>query len=271
MSRRASADVIGVLALVLGTACATPSAPQLLADRTAANAGVIGAQLRALARDSGDVTDLRAANVARLHAANAQSRASYNYDIALTKKAGGEANVDLADQLDDWGKEVDAIFKAAENAERERKAAVLATDTRSEALAQLAEALAALARDDSPAERAKFLAGHAGEVRKELDKQLEQSNKSATNAKAATDTDGPVPCPASGCATSILRTAHEQGSAHTAVRERSGREVSECRLGSSVTLSPHRPPPAREALNSLERNWPEVCAKIAHGQRRVRS
>jgi hypothetical protein len=177
----------GGLALVLATGCATPSAPQLLADRTAANAGVISAHLRTLARDSADLADLRAANIARLHAANAQSRASYNYDFALTKKSGGADNLDLMDQLDAWGKEVDGIFQAAANAERERKTAVLATqtalDTKSDALAQIAEALAALARDDSPAERAKFLAGYAREVGKDLDKQLAESNKSATEAK----------------------------------------------------------------------------------------
>jgi hypothetical protein len=186
MIRHASA-AIALFCVAALSACATSQAPQQLAERTAANVGVIGSHLKRLAQDSGDLADLRATNVATLHAANAKRRAAYNYDLALTKKSGGQANLDLIPQLEAWGKEVDAVFKAADNAEKERKDAVLGTqtslDTKSEALAPIAEALAALAKDDNVADRAQFLAGYAGQLRKEIDDRLAQSDKSATEAK----------------------------------------------------------------------------------------
>jgi len=186
MSRNASVAV-ALLCLTGLSACSTGQAAQRLAERTGANAGIVGAHLKMLAQDSSDLADQRAANVATLHAANARRRASYNYDVALTKRSGGDENLELINQLEAWGKEIDAIFKAADNAEKERKAAVLAAqtslETKSESLAQIAEALAALAKDESAADRARFLAGYVSELSKETDKQLDQSNKSATGAK----------------------------------------------------------------------------------------
>ena len=186
MSRNASVAV-ALLCLTGLSACSTGQAAQRLAERTGANAGIVGAHLKMLAQDSSDLADQRAANVATLHAANARRRASYNYDVALTKRSGGDENIELINQLEAWGKEIDAIFKAADNAEKERKAAVLAAqtslETKSESLAQIAEALAALAKDESAADRARFLAGYVSELSKETDKQLDQSNKSATGAK----------------------------------------------------------------------------------------
>lgn len=185
MIRLASAALALCVAALSG--CASSRAPQQLAERTAANVGVIGAHLKQLGHDGAELSDLRATNVATLHAANAKRRAAYNYDLALTKRSGGSANLDLIDQLEAWGKEVDTIFKAADNAEKERKAAVLGTqtalDNKSEALAQIAEALAALAKDASVADRARFLAAYAGQLRKELDERLAQTDKSATEAK----------------------------------------------------------------------------------------
>jgi hypothetical protein len=185
--RRVGPVAIALLCLTALAACATNQAAQRLAEGTAANAGVVGAQLKMLAQDSSDLADLRAANIASLHAANARRRASYNYDIALTKRSGGRENLKLIEDLEAWGKEVDTIFKAADSAEKERKAAVLATqttlDTKSAALAQISEALAALATDESAPDRARFLAGYARELGKETQTQLDQSNKSAVAAK----------------------------------------------------------------------------------------
>ena len=143
MSRAASL-AIALLCLAGLSACSTGQAAQRLAENTGANAGIVGAHLRMLAQDSSDLADQRAANVAALHAANARRRASYNYDVALTKRSGGAENLELIKELEAWGKEIDGIFKAAENAEKERKAAVLATqtalDSKSEALAQIGRA-----------------------------------------------------------------------------------------------------------------------------------
>jgi cytochrome c551/c552 len=171
------------------SACSSGAPARLLAEKTAANVGVIGAHLNTLSLESGKLAELRAANIARLHAANTQLRASYNYDIALTRRSGGEgaAHLDLISQLERWGKEIENIFAAAENAEKERKAAVLASqtklDTKSESLGRIAQALATLAKEETNAERARFLAGYAKEIDKEMKARLEQDDKSATEAK----------------------------------------------------------------------------------------
>jgi hypothetical protein len=190
MIRSLSAGLVLLSAAALA-ACATGRAPEELAERTAANVGVVASHHKRLDQDSRNLADLRATNVATLHAANARRRAAYNYDVALTKQSGGQAELDLIPQIEAWGKEVDAIFKAADNAEQERKATVLGTqtsiDTKSETLAQVAEALAALARDESIADRARFLSAYAGQLRKEIDDRLAQSDKSATEAKLLLD------------------------------------------------------------------------------------
>lgn len=175
-----------LLSLVL-SACSMRQPVRDLAEKTAANAGVVGAQLKRLAQESSELADLRATNIARLHAANAQLRANYNYDIALTKRSGGQSNLTLITLLETWGKEVQDIFRTAENAEKERKAAILSTQTaldpKSESLTQVAQALATLAKEESSEDRARFLAGYARQLDAEIKIQLEQNNRSAIEAK----------------------------------------------------------------------------------------
>ncbi len=179
--------LICVLCLFLLAACSSTQSVNNLAERTAANAGIISAQLNMLAQDSSQLADLRAANIAQLHASNTALRASYNYDLALTKKSGGQANLNLIDDLEEWHEKVNDIFEAADNAEEERKKAILDTQTKlvtkSEALTEIAQSLAALAKEESSVQRAIFLAGFARQLQTEIDKQLEQSNESSTLAK----------------------------------------------------------------------------------------
>jgi hypothetical protein len=183
--------VLSALFLLVLSACSTRQPVRDLAERTAANAGVISAQLKRLGQESSELADLRATNIARLHAANAQLRANYNYDVALTKRSGGESNLALIDLLETWRKEVDDIFRVAENADNERRAAILSTQTaldpKSESLAQVAQALATLAQEESNADRARFLAGYARQLDTEIKIQREQNNKSATEAKKLLD------------------------------------------------------------------------------------
>ena len=191
MNTKRYAALACTLCLSVLSACATPQPVRNLAERTATNAGVLSAQLNRLAQESGQLAELRAANIARLHAANTALRVSYNYDLALTKKSGAQTNLDLIPQLEAWLKEVDGIFKASDDAEKERKAAILATqtklDTKSAGLGEIAQALATLAKEESVPQRASFLAGFAKELKEEIDTQLDQSNKSATHAKKLLD------------------------------------------------------------------------------------
>ena len=179
------------LCLFLLSACSTPGPVRNLAERTATNVGVISAQMNALDQESRQLADLRAANIARLHAANTALRASYNYDLALTKQSGAQTGLDLIPKLAEWLKDVNEIFKASDGAEKDRKEAILATqtklDTKSVALSEIAQALATLAKEESMAQRASFLAGYAKDLGKEIDTQLKQSNESATNAKKLLD------------------------------------------------------------------------------------
>jgi hypothetical protein len=179
-----------LMALVLATllaGCAASRSVQLLAERTAANAGVISSHLRQLAEQSSELADRRASNIARLHAANAQRRAAYNYDVALTRKAGDQANLTLIPDIEAWAKQVEEIFRNVGEAEKVHKAEVLATqttlDTKAEALAQIAQTLATLAKDDSASDRVRFLAGYARQLASEVKSQADQDTQSAKAAK----------------------------------------------------------------------------------------
>ena len=177
-----------VLCLSILAACSSTQPVNNLAERTAANAGIISAQLNMLAQDSRQLSELRAANISQLHSSNTALRASYNYDLALTKKSGRQSNLSIIGKLEDWHDEVNGIFKVADSAEKDRNKAILDTqtklNTKSEALADIANALAALAKEESSTQRAIFLGGFARQLQKELDTQLNQSNKSSEHAKA---------------------------------------------------------------------------------------
>jgi hypothetical protein len=179
----------GLIAILLAgscSACATYPPVQQLAEHTAANAGVVSSHLRDLAESSRALADRRASTIARLHAANAQRRAAYKYDVTLTRKSGGADNLRLIDTIQEWGKEVQSIFDANDTAEKDRKAEVLATqtsiDTKAQALARIAQELATLARDDSATDRVRFLRGYAQQLAAEVKTLSEQDQ---TSAKAA--------------------------------------------------------------------------------------
>ena len=101
-----------VCALLTGllAACSTPPDVRNLADKTAANVGIISTQLQRLERNSRGIAEYRAANIAELHAANTELRARYEYDVELTKKGSGEGFLDLIRQIKDWGDTVKDIW-----------------------------------------------------------------------------------------------------------------------------------------------------------------
>ena len=179
--------VLGGLLAGLLAACTTQSAVRNLADKTAANVGTISAHLQQLGQNGEEIATLRADNISRLHAVNTEIRTRYEYDVELTKKASGESFLGLITQIKDWGNKVKKIFAKAKDAEATRKQAILATQSKlgdkSQALAEVAQALAALAQEDKPADRLRFLKGYAKDLKKELDMALEADNKSAAAAK----------------------------------------------------------------------------------------
>ena len=127
------------------TACSTPKEVRELAGTTAANVGALSAQVERISQESRNLAETRSANIAQLHSTNTELRASYNYDVELTKLAGKSANLQLIETIEAWGKKIDDIFKAAETAEANRKAAILATqksiDTNLDALTKIAQSI----------------------------------------------------------------------------------------------------------------------------------
>jgi hypothetical protein len=176
--------------LIVGvfTGCASSVEVRELADKTAANVGTISVHLQRLAQNSREVAELRAANISRLHAANAHLRARYEYDLALTRMSGGEENLRLIPQIEAWKTRVEEIFDKAKGVEADRKKQILdgqaRLDTKSKALSEIAQALSVMAQEDKPADRVRFLMGYAQDLKSELDKALAADD---TATKAAKD------------------------------------------------------------------------------------
>jgi hypothetical protein len=182
--------VIAALAW-LGGCASTPEPVLQLAEKSSANAGVVSARLRQLADASDALYANRAANISHLHAVNASQRASLEYDLALTRKVGQEADLALMKELQAWTAEVDKLFADAAGAEKTRReelaAAQVKIDTRSHALQKVAQTLSSLAQKESAGERAKLLAAFASEVRDDVKKQLEDGSASSAAAKDLLD------------------------------------------------------------------------------------
>lgn len=188
MRRHSSLLLIGA-ALWTGICAADPV--HELAEVTSANIGVLGTRLKQVADESNLLYTQRAANVAALHAENARSRAEYTLDLALTKKAGDQADLDLIKELDTWVADVDKIFVDAANAEKERREVLLGgqikIDTKVQALQKIAESVSALAKEESRSERVKALQKFASAAGKDVKKALDSGDDSAKAAKKLLD------------------------------------------------------------------------------------
>jgi hypothetical protein len=187
MRARLASLTIGAAASLLCACAGTPEAVRELAERTGANAGILGAQLEKLSRESKELAEARAQAISSLHAVNTELRASYNFDLLLTKKSGQGQSLQLIEVLQQWHKEADEVFKGVDAAGRTRKAEILSNvtklDTKADALKATAQRLAKMAEADKPEDRARFLAGFAKQVRDDVQKQIEQDDPSAKKAK----------------------------------------------------------------------------------------
>ena len=171
--------------------CATPQPVLDLAGKTSANVGIVSARLRQLSAESSGLYASRADNVSRLQASNTTARANLAYDVALTAKSGEAADLDLMADLQTWVTSIDQIFAAAAEDEKKRRDALLAgqttIDTKSQALQKVAETLAALAREESVADRVQLLQKFAKEVQEQLKNDLDNGTESSKQAKALLD------------------------------------------------------------------------------------
>jgi hypothetical protein len=179
-------------ALACFAGCASTPEPVLeLAEKSSANVGVVSARLRQLSDQSGALYANRAANISHLHAVNATQRAHLEYDLALTRKVGQEADLALMKDLQDWTAEVDRIFSESAGAEKARREELLVArasiDTRTQALDKVAQTLSALAQKESAGDRARLMAAFALEVRDDVKKQLDDGSNASAAAKALLD------------------------------------------------------------------------------------
>ena len=171
--------------------CATPQPVLDLADKTSANVAIVSARLRQVSAESDRLYASRADNVSRLHGIIATQRAHLTYDQALTRKSGQGGDLELMTEMQAWTKQVDDIFAAAAQAEKERRDALTQgqtrIDTKTQILQQVAETLSALAARETVAERAQVLQKFASEVRDDIDKKLKEGTGSAADAKKLLD------------------------------------------------------------------------------------
>jgi len=169
----------------------TPDPVLELAEKSSANVGVVSARLRQLSDESDALFAQRAANVARLHSVNAVQRANLQYDMALTRKVGQEADLALMKDLQSWVEEVDKTLATAAGAERSRReelaAAQVKLDTKAKALQKVADVLTTLSHNESTSERVKLIKAFASEVRDDVKKQLDDGSASSNEAKALLD------------------------------------------------------------------------------------
>lgn len=188
MKTKYIAIVLSLLLFIFLSGCASNPEVKILADKTAANVGTISVHLQRLSENSREIAEKRAANISRLNAANAELRARYEYDIELTKMSDDGSNLKLIDNIKAWGQKVDEIFDKAAAVEIEHKKKVLATqktlDVKSKSLAEIAQSLATIAKEEKSKDRIRFLKDYAKSLKNELDERLKKDDKTAKDANA---------------------------------------------------------------------------------------
>jgi hypothetical protein len=168
-----------ILLPLLGLACGTPGGPTVVADKTAANAGLVADLLDRLDQDSRRAAEARTARIARLAEVNAELRAAYVFDKELTRKAEGGATLSLIPEIEAWGRRTSEIFQDTEATRVERNEEILehyeSLKPRTDALRSVAQSLSELAKEDSAEDRIRFLVGFSREVYSEMEDDLEEN------------------------------------------------------------------------------------------------
>jgi len=183
---------LAVAASAVSAGCANrPDAVYELANKTDANVGLLAAQLHQIARDSDELYDKRAANIARQAQVTAQARGRLTADLWLTKKVGDGSDLTLMDDLKDWLSQADQLARSAQDADKTRREALAAAkeriDEKTVPLGKVSSALSALAKRETAEERAKLIAGFGKEVRDDVKKELDDGAASSNAAKALLD------------------------------------------------------------------------------------
>jgi hypothetical protein len=196
VSRRAHGLTSGLLAAaVLLGGCQTPAAVYELAEYTSANAGTLQHHLGATAAQSKALAGRRAEHVEAMDAFNARLDAYLRRELCMRQRSLSAADwaevSKLMKELGALRDELIAIESSAATTAGARKKEVLATqkdlDAYQASLRDTANALNALAKQESASERAKFIGKFLGEVKADIDEALKKNDKAAVAAKAGLD------------------------------------------------------------------------------------
>lgn len=188
--KRYTLTALWLLCTIL-SGCATSDAARKLAERTAANTSLLSSEVGRLADHETRIAQLRTRTLADYVENIERSRAAYRLDVALTKKSGDSAAIDLKQSLETW---IDETANLGE-LPSERRAAIVAeieaiqkpVAPRVEALNQVAAALAELAKDDEFSTRIRFLAGYAREVARLVEAGESDARAAGQTARTSAD------------------------------------------------------------------------------------
>lgn len=181
---------IALTAVLAG--CATPHEVYELADKSSASAALFAQHLGTLGTQSRTLAERRAANIAAMDAFNAAMHAEYQRDLAITRKVGdGDAAKRIMDDLGAFRDELERIENAGRLSLAARSKEILqghvALAPNAAAMRDVANTLSGLAQQESGAERAKFLAGFARQVRDEAKTLLARDDAASKAANALLD------------------------------------------------------------------------------------
>ena len=187
----------GLVVATFLAACASSSEVRQLAEKTAANTSTLAAAIESMSQQSRRLAERRAANAARLAAATARVNARVELDRALLRQSGEGGLLDTAATFKSWSEKVRAINAAGVLDEAALIRSILThrsdIESRSKALSELAEILAALAKKESKKGRAKFLLNFGKEVYKQVKEKRKEADaaiKKGEKALAAKETEG---------------------------------------------------------------------------------
>ncbi len=160
-----------ITAAMLGACTSSPEVREL-AEKTAANTAILSSAVTTLSQQSRHLAERRAASAARLSAATNRVNADVKLDLLLLRESGDTAALSTLRNFRSLSVEMREIGESAATDEAELIRQFLARRTeiesRAKALLAVAGTLAKLAKEESLADRARFLLAYGQEVRAEI-------------------------------------------------------------------------------------------------------
>jgi hypothetical protein len=174
------------LALCLDAGRAAADAPAELAEVSARNIAMLSSALAAHQQGMNDIATTRTAHIVSVNRLAINAKQESDREVEILKQTGGAAILDIVDALRAHGDRAALARGEAEAAEAAVKADISAAYTplaiATDKLDRAAETLAALGRQQTPRDRAKFLVQFAKDVRDESAKLSKASDDKKADA-----------------------------------------------------------------------------------------